>query len=72
MTTRERLLLEMSTLTGVITTDYEYLLSLVLRDNSGVKKQEVQEYERTKWPVRIDSCKDLDSWFSKMEEVKNV
>lgn len=72
MTTRDMLILEMSTLTGVVTQDYEYLLSLLLRMGSKRKQPSELEYEKTKWPPRISCIDDLEGWFSKMEEIEDV
>lgn len=72
MTTRDVLLSEMSTLTGVVTDDYEYLLSLILRGNSEHEKEDRVEYEKSKWVPKIDCLNDLGTWFQNMEEVKYV
>lgn len=66
------LLSEMSTLTGVVTDDYEYLLSLILRGNNEHKKEDKVEYEKSKWVPKIDCLNDLGTWFQNMEEVKYV
>lgn len=64
MTTRDRLLEEMSLLTGVLSNDYEYLLSLILiGDRKGTSKK-IVEYEAMNDMPAINCLTELDKWFA--------
>ena len=64
MTTRDRLLEEMSLLTGVLSNDYEYLLSLILIGDKKDTGKKIVEYEAMDDIPAINCLTDLDKWFA--------
>lgn len=70
MSNRERILIELQMLTGTVSNDMEYLLSLLLKDRTVGKKDSlgVSKYVETE-NVVVTEFKDMDVWFNSLVEV---